>query len=118
MTFYVSYVQHLVKKLEKSTNNKEIYLCLMKAHLKRSWSQSMSEWLDEYGLDLEVGCEVTDKVFMLSKDYINTLETCLRYPYLEAASHHASLIMRFKVFLNRDTICTQFRLLFRNNFRI
>ena len=82
----------------------------MKAHLKRSWSQSMSEWLDEHGLDLEVGCGVTDEVFMLSKDYINTQETCLRYPYLEAASHHAFFTMKLKVILHRDTIHTQFRL--------
>ena len=54
----------------------------MKAHLKRPWSQNMSEWLDEHGLDLEVGCLATDKVFMQPKYHIKTQESCLQYPYL------------------------------------
>ena len=86
----------------------------MKAHLNRSWSQSMSKWLGDYRLDFEVGYAATVEVFKQSKDYINTQETCLRYPYFEAASHHAILTTRLQGILQMDT----FRLLFHLQFSI
>ena len=67
----------------------------MKAHLKRAWSQNMSEWLEEAGGEL--GTAASDELFMQSKRQRNTHETYLRYPILESATHQAISHLRLKV---------------------
>ena len=84
-----------MKNLANASNNKEVYLCLMKAHLKRAWSQNMSEWLEEAGGEL--GTAASDELFMQSKHHRNTHETYLRYPILESATHQAISHLRLKV---------------------
>ncbi len=60
-------VSQTVKNLANASHNKEVYLYLMKAHLKRSWSQNMSEWLEEAGVELSTAA--SDELFVQSKHH-------------------------------------------------
>jgi hypothetical protein len=44
------FLQTLIKSVQRCSNNKEVYLSMMKGHLKRMWVQYMSSWLMEQGL--------------------------------------------------------------------
>ena len=72
----------------------------MKALSKRAWSQNMSDWLEETGV--EPITAASDKLFMRSKHHLNTQETYLRHPILESASHQAIYHLRLKVHIAKS----------------
>ena len=73
--------QSLIKELQLCSNNKEIYLGMMKSHLKRTWVQYMSNWIVEHGL------EEHGDVSSLSPTSVEQCDSqFLQYPVLEVAS--------------------------------
>ena len=80
--------QTLIKSVQQCSNNKEVYLSMMKGHLKRMWVQYMSSWLMEQGLQDPEEAES-------SKDRIGNF---LQYPVLEAASDLQSVHLPLKVY--------------------
>jgi hypothetical protein len=66
---------------------------MMKAHLKRSWVQYMSIWMNEHGLE-EI-CEPGGK--QASGESSDICDSFLKYPILEAAASPSAVHLRMKV---------------------
>ena len=84
-----------IKALQHCSNNKKVYLCMMKAHLtsKRLWVQYMSIWMNEQGLE-EI-CEPGGK--QASGESSDICDSISKYPILEAAASASAVHLRMKV---------------------
>ncbi len=79
---------------------------MMKAHLKRSWVQYMSVWMEEHGL--EWGGRSHDEILKQSVDCRDISAVFLQYPVLDAASSVTSVHLQLKVSISFHTISYYF----------
>ena len=92
--------QSLVKTLQQCSNNKEAYLCMMNAHMKRMYVQYVSSWLNDHALGEHDGVALFQQDDDSSRGLDGSDDLCsafLRYPVLEAAANIDSVHLRLKV---------------------
>ena len=92
--------QSLVKALQQCSNNKEAYLCMMNAHMKRINVQYISGWLNDNALGEHDGVPLFQQDDDSSRGLDGPDDLCsafLRYPVLEAAANINSVHLQLKV---------------------
>ena len=85
---YILSFKDIIKDLEHSSNNRQVFLCLWKGHIKRSLVQHLQETMTEKGIQID-GMRASDKDSKYEIEY--------QYPVLEAASAPLEMFQRSKV---------------------
>ena len=74
----------MIKDLEKCTNNKQILLCLMNHHNKRSLMQYLSSRLENEGAE-EIDHDEPEREAHSVLSKVKTQYSAIRYPHFQAA---------------------------------